>query len=1235
MPRSETLPEPAPSPSRRLHLWRHHRKTAGGHDSLDSDDGILAELPVSLGASPVSRVAPAGKAASHESGSLSDLEDGALPAESAQQPSPSISFAKFRLGPKRDKSLPPQPAPVKKSSSVKVDGARAKAPRVNRLKEFTERLRRTDLRWSRDEKAAPSSVPSSPPVRSLSKLGERASSSSALGDMRTSPPRRGSRPPLQPPISENKCSAALSLDGPMYRSSKPDSVVSLRERPASDSDLAWESTPPTSSASVSTFTSTGSAPSEVRSAAPRTVAFRSASFSRLDSCGIDAHGVPRCPITVRPVSYSANRLNRGADSARRFPRRQDMNAHQGEEDTVALGNVHMRQKSDASDELKTALSEEEDIHIRKENSLLEAMLREIQLQSLSLQEQDTDAWLNRNGKPLRPVHGKEASPPAAMAMSKLELHGSTSDVTSDSRQSNETATARSVSSGQECSATSAASASAPLTEGGAVASTTSLGADVDDAARLMSHKINGAVSSDVTTKISDVTSTQGQQVSDQKRIDAKSVSERFSSGSVTDEVSMAEPESTCQNLPPVGGTEESKIPTALPIDPGVASSAKSCDKKRVETKINIALAESHESSSADLLESKCADLSPVITVHSRLIEPLVEKPGISPASCDTSPAVINHPESLDVSDALSNTQLRPLTEVEDAFSEHSQSKGKSTGNSKANAETGDSPLPLQMTYDGSSQQDTGSAEAPNIYASVTEQLQVGEECKQAKHSGTRHSSVCALNRLQKSSQSDPSSEFSGQDSSEQQPESPVSSVPRSGTPQLVRQNATGDETIPSDLGTPTDTRAKVSVAGQSHLSMDCLQLSIDETHANFDRSDDKENIRQAVKKAVQLLLTELNIDEDQEEPWFSGEATESRTVSQSQGEVDSVEDLISPPPLRVSSRRSSATPRAQPESKTVDVVHIPDHGMAQPPPKTASQPTTPAVLQRRFRSRSLSPDLSHHGDPARRTDLSVLHRPSGTRRLRRLQNRHHRSFDWAPNEEKPAERRRSVKQRKASAKAAASKTAIHSTGADDASSSSSSEDLHSSVRPLPPKLEHGRGRGKGHGPRARTVSDSAALKPTLFLPLAEQATALPARRDASPSLLSYDSEPDGAGRGARRRLRGPYGELLEGKMTRGFDPPASLSGAASLPESPRSSSGMVAAEATARRRSRLVATSGSEGELGEPPQEAEEMLTDVLYDGVGPTAASLMAQLSEEHGPGQSRERKQVRVRSQTTLMYC
>ncbi|KAF0287667.1 Rho guanine nucleotide exchange factor 17 [Amphibalanus amphitrite] len=184
-----TMPRPPAAPGAPAEgaaaLLRRREAFSKGHSvSLDSADGLVT-------AAGADAAPPAGRAAAHESGSLSDTEESA--------PDSSV-FSRLRLR-VRQSPPPPPPAAHSKKAPERPQSPKAKARRVDRLREFTERLRHTDLKWGRDERATSMSPPERPP------LPAAVAPTPVSADKPPSQPprrhRRKARPPRPPPIGEN------------------------------------------------------------------------------------------------------------------------------------------------------------------------------------------------------------------------------------------------------------------------------------------------------------------------------------------------------------------------------------------------------------------------------------------------------------------------------------------------------------------------------------------------------------------------------------------------------------------------------------------------------------------------------------------------------------------------------------------------------------------------------------------------------------------------------------------------------------------------------------------------------------------------------------------------------------------------------------------------------------------------------------------------------------------------
>ena len=140
-----TMPRPPAAPGApeegAAALLRRREAFSKGHSvSLDSADGLVTAACADAAPSAAAQL-PAGRAAAHESGSLSDSEEAAAD---------SSVFSRLRL---KVRQSPPPPAVSQcNKTPQRPQSPKAKARRVDRLREFTERLRHTDLKWGRDER---------------------------------------------------------------------------------------------------------------------------------------------------------------------------------------------------------------------------------------------------------------------------------------------------------------------------------------------------------------------------------------------------------------------------------------------------------------------------------------------------------------------------------------------------------------------------------------------------------------------------------------------------------------------------------------------------------------------------------------------------------------------------------------------------------------------------------------------------------------------------------------------------------------------------------------------------------------------------------------------------------------------------------------------------------------------------------------------------------------------------
>ena len=1233
MPRSDAEPEASASPPGRLHLWRHRIRELRGQGSLDSDEGLGGDTvppPPPAGG----HVAPAGRAASHESGSLSDLEDTTGDGASPPLPTP-MTFSKFRLGARRDKSLPPQPEPTRKQ----------KPHRVSRLREFTDRLR-----WSRDEKSAAASPP---------------------GSSHKTRPRRPPQPPAQPAITEGRGGSEPGEGRPRAEPS-----ISLRQRPVSDSDLAWQ---------PAGGTVTSAVPPQQRS-----VPNRSASVSRVDACGTtDKTNSARRNATARTSSFSVGRAAPRSTVPQTLPRK----LPSGTANAAAPAPSHTRQNSDSLVELgrsPSPLTEEDDEIQHAGNShLLEAMLREIQLQSLSLQRRDSsgllprqshsaDGWPERSGRLDAADVSRAVSVGPQPAVNEVtrpaDVNGGQKSVPAPDATPTWPAVDRDGSlvggDGETASRTSAATDAAVSEMSGVAAGEASGKATVKAVAErpklrrpLLPSSSDSGTSGDEPREprfadLSPVIITHGQVIespliSRAGRARVESTGPPVESGGPR--VELGETDDWQGRSQTDAGNRQSDSRQNIPNTGPRMGGSKPCQR---EIEANDATSrgqlQAREPSKNIEESSKSGDSQSFRSSDNCFVENTQKVPsGSSPPSCkqtDSNEQSNFSFSSADVDKAVNQTPNQSNLPESSRKSYELSSPAQGSSECLLTDVKGQLQNPTELNDDSAGKRDSAGTEVSSD--------QLLDNCQEPANS--RLSLDSFANK--RSGSDDVKSARWGES------RDPSSEQPLRSPPPLTRQNATGRSVSPFDPACPPN--------GESHQGVqqeqdNALKLSLDRSDP-LDVSADKENIRQAVKKAVALLLNELNVDEDQEEPWYPGQ-TDPTTTQPSQSFATQDEEE---PQLR---RRGSTYTTKQPESKTVDVVRLSDTGLTVTASMAAADHRRPPLIkaaQKRFRSKSLSPSVLRRDsrETAARTEecsggrrTTVTTGPS--KRTPRVPFTHtqqrQRSFDLSGAEMRARDaepRRRSFKKRPAIKAAAALSPST------DSVSSTSSDEQRVRGRGRPSRHGH----VKLHAPRLRTVSDSATLRPLSaagrLLPLTEQTAAQPdRRRNISPSPLAYDSEPDGPGRAGRRRLRGPYGELLEGKMSRAETAPplGALIESASPSPSPRPgprrgstrrrANGAACSEsaaATPRTRSsgsegersqrgdsrrassgrRLsTAASRSDGELSQlprPEQELTQLLSEALYDGVGPTARRMLAQTAA----GQDQPGAQVRPATHTHI---
>ncbi|XP_043238811.1 serine/arginine repetitive matrix protein 2-like [Amphibalanus amphitrite] len=437
-----TMPRPPAAPGAPAEgaaaLLRRREAFSKGHSvSLDSADGLVT-------AAGADAAPPAGRAAAHESGSLSDTEESA--------PDSSV-FSRLRLR-VRQSPPPPPPAAHSKKAPERPQSPKAKARRVDRLREFTERLRHTDLKWGRDERATSMSPPERPP------LPAAVAPTPVSADKPPSQPprrhRRKARPPRPPPIGENApvtglAPAKTSLFKTNSAPPSPDSAPSrdqLSVQPAvspssalsaanvtTSAARAAANVPPNAtvrassvgppsvsdraaSAALSAGRSDGAPAATPLSAGaketskeapvrpsfgyytqPRTIPFRSASFSRSSHSGINRTARPgsASALTIQPVYFSINKpAGTPHTTSQTLPKKfKAQNAPVPEEDAslAPIKPTHVRHKSDPVKDWEPPSTEQQSeppvqASNPRDSLLLDALLKEINSDTCLLDRDD-------------------------------------------------------------------------------------------------------------------------------------------------------------------------------------------------------------------------------------------------------------------------------------------------------------------------------------------------------------------------------------------------------------------------------------------------------------------------------------------------------------------------------------------------------------------------------------------------------------------------------------------------------------------------------------------------------------------------------------------------------------------------------------------------------------------------------------------------------------------------------
>ncbi|KAF0287355.1 Rho guanine nucleotide exchange factor 17 [Amphibalanus amphitrite] len=465
-------------------------------------------------------------------------------------------------------------------------------------------------------------------------------------------------------------------------------------------------------------------------------------------------------------------------------------------------------------------------------------------------------------------------------------------------------------------------------------------------------------------------------------------------------------------------------------------------------------------------------------------------------------------------------------------------------------------------------------------------------------------------------------------------------------------------TPPADGKQPLSNETKATDDAPQPAHEDVLNINLDQLDEDGAEaiSQVQENFRQAVKMAVETLLSEVSAGDEQTElTSLPSGAEHEREVAHVRVEGKEVvdewtgaEDLTTTvTSVRKEQRQTDQTlpPLLELEGKAASISQHDD--------TTERRQARP----RRFKSKSLSPVPFRFAEEQlpqlveEAAEPETLQRPAASRAKSRSLEHKQRSFDLL--DRPPRERKRNQKRKE--------KVGFMLTTDQDSLSSSSSDEAHSRGRSQTldpdfarPKAE--KMRLKSHSARGRTTSDTATLRPLLthqshmgeLLTLDEPLRFGKGRRHASPSFLSYDSDVDRFPRsphGPRRRLRGPYGEMLEGKMSRGDTNRmardddslkflSSLVESASPSPTPANSSPRVSRQ----ERSSGPPRTPSDGELvqlepshvrtvSSPSELAHfsELLSEGYYDGVSPAAEGLISQLTaQEVGQLRAQPRKRI-----------
>lgn len=1239
MPRNRGGPAAAASPSAGAGARRRQAFAGKGHSvSLDSAEGVSACAPQQREAAEVS----VGRGASHRSGSRSEGEE-----EATKQPASAAPrrAGKFSRGKRGKASQPTQSTPAEeKQPQERATSPKTKSRRVDRLREFTERLRHTDLKWSRDDRpppptSAPMSAPPRPPPPAPSPAGSPPTS-----DLPPSHPprrRRKPKPPRPPPISENVPAETLPAPKtPIYKTYSAPHCETVTKRPLSDGyegavltgnssvnavDYKATTVSPVSSPEpVSPPTgrmagveserrvSAGSAESYVSAekhdsrkeprspsagratpdyySQPRTIPFRSASFSRSHSSSIGRSGRQgaKSAIKIEPVYFSINKPPASSASASQtLPKKFKTHgaaAQLPEEPEPDLRAVHVRHNSDslvewannepAEDQSQSATEAPAKSEASERDSLLlDALLKEI--------NQGTSGFLGHE-----PSADDVVSPARRTSAPESSASRATTDDWPTAATPTETV-------GNALHAAENASGVPPPAEN-------THQAPANEPPTPSSDAVDGSVAA---------------------ADDPSDAAEMATTATAADAADGVD-----------GGDQAEPGPTAVsyqPCENKPNADVKSGDSDRPELAGQEKQSEEAGSHGGNQGAAPCSD-RPFPGAGDPACEPSNPATRLTGDSQgDSDPQELQHPSNEDVNSSHpAETLVGVLTNLAAESNSASVDSSKSSADSRNSSE--------QVKEEGAS---TVTSRDPE---------------KEAKlEPGTTQKS----DELSK--------------------------------PPVIA-------TVPTPTSTSTvSTSALASDNDVYESQLRLQQAQVDVLTTKLDQLDEEpeavsqihENFKQAVKMAVETLLSEVSAgDEPTELATLPSGAIRDREVARVrvEGKEIGADEWDEDEELTTTFTSTQKKKKASSDDLMPPLLDL--HGVVES--CSTVKETKTLTFERRFKSKSLSPIPFQYREelmPVVREELPETLEPSlarsGTRGKSRSLEHKQRSFDLLDHPSKEPigkERKRSLKRKKGEA-ASLSHVPSH-----DSLSSSSSDEMRGGARGQGFDKDYTRQksdkpRPKPHTARGRTTSDATTLRPLLthqpagmdMLNLEDQTNFRHGRRHASPSFWSYDSDVEKFPRsphGPRRRLRGPYGEMLEGKMSRGESyrsmlrtgddvPPkmlASLAESGSPSPSPGGSSPRTTrpqrasaedtedAEDAAPPPSRAHLGVSSDSELVEldpaagghvravsSPSELahyQELLSsEEYYDGVGPTAESLISQLSPaEVGQMRAQPRKRV-----------